>query len=468
MFFDISNEELFMADGYQDANPITVLRPDDLLLLRFHFHGLRLLQPQSSGQPWLLVKNPPGETKPLIIVEFPPQSIGEEAFFETLGIPAPGDQPDPPPGTPPDVDNPLRQLPVQAYLGGPTWLVFNVANQTPVPYTLAGLLAACVNGNQVVSIERKMPADRLFRLSDIHAQGLLFSRIEAPYHLVLSPEIGTTWWGQAQPKANAADTRVELWHAAMLHSRPTPADKHPMPGGKLRAVWAADFNAPLPGSPPNHSNTPFRMSLDSRDRYELVRLTTDGMPNNAAVYTAPIEATQLILSTMGAWLKAAGAWTLPDNVNLSVTEWNHLMTMGRDHFVRVVYKGYLFPFGHQASLVKITERKIQNVPDAGGQRAAYLRTRMFIIVRQPACDYNHNVSLSVRLPSRHWSHPALTRLSRVRSTTSRRMLSGSDQGTAMCNSTSSPEIMRTARWNSPRRSPLSPTIRPLVLKQMPL
>ena len=67
------------------------------------------------------------------------------------------------------------------------------------------------------------------------------------------------------------------------------------------------------------------------------------------------------------------------------------MTMGRDHFVRVVYQGYLFPFGHAASLVKITERKMQDVPNAiDAQRAAYLRTRMFVIVRQPTLDYNYN------------------------------------------------------------------------------
>lgn len=362
------------------ASPVTVLRPDDLLLLRFHFHGLKLQQ-VSAGQPWTLVKDPPNQPKPLIIVEFPPQSIGEEAFFETTAIP-------PPTGQPPPTDTPNALKPpgqVGAFLSGPTWLVFNVTGQTPVPYTLAGLLAACVNGNQVVSVQRKQPSDWLIRLEFNLAQGRLFSRIEAPYHLVLSPEINTTWWGHVQPKANAADTRVELWHAAMIKSHPTPANKRPPRGGKLRAVWAADFTEQSwPASPPNHANSPFRMALDSRDRYELVRLTTD-----AGSYAKPVEADQLILSTLGAWLKAAGAWNPPNT--LSVTEWRHLMTMGRDHFVRVVYRGCLFPFGHEASLVKITERKFQPVPNAtDGQRAAYLRTRMFVIVRQPIIDHNHN------------------------------------------------------------------------------
>ena len=177
-----------------------------------------------------------------------------------------------------------------------------MAGQTPIPYTLAGLIAACVNGKQVVSVQRKPPIDRLIRLDFNLAQGRLFSRIEAPYHLVLSPEIGTTWWGQVQPKANAADTRVELWHAAMIKSHPTPASKRPPHGGKLRAVWATDFTEQnWPASPPNHAHDPFRMSLDSRDRYELVRLTTD-----SGNYAEPVEADQLILSTMGGVAQGRG------------------------------------------------------------------------------------------------------------------------------------------------------------------
>jgi hypothetical protein len=362
-------EEVFMAN--QDASPVTVLRPDDLLLLRFHFHGLRL-QHQAAGQPWLLVKNPPDQPKPLIIVEFPPQSIGEEAFFEKVdGVSLPTDQPPPDPPDPANSED-LRPPPVNAYLSGPTWLVFNVANTVPVTYTLPGLLAACVGGYLNVSIERRPPADALIRLATLLAQGRLFTRIEAPYHLVRSPESGTTWQGRALPKSNEADTRVELWHATMLKSK-----SNRVPGGTVRAVWTTDF-WPWPDSPPLHTNDPFRMPLDSRDRYELVRLSTE---------KAPIQAEQLILSTVGAWLKVAGAWQPPPD--LSVTEWKHLMTMGRDHFVRVVYQGYLLPFGHEASLVKITERKIEPVD---GKRVAYLRTRMFVVVRQPTRDYDYNGS----------------------------------------------------------------------------
>ena len=51
----------------------------------------------------------------------------------------------------------------------------------------------------------------------------------------------------------------------------------------------------------------------------------------------------------------------------TIQEWKHRATMGRDHEVKVVYAGFLFPFGHKASLVKVTERKFAPTP-AGQSR----------------------------------------------------------------------------------------------------
>ena len=97
----------------------------------------------------------------------------------------------------------------------------------------------------------------------------------------------------------------------------------------------------------------------------------------------PIAVDRLMLSTLGAWIDVRGAWgTNP--MGLSLEEWRHRGTMGRDHYVRVVYRGYLFPFGHRASLVKITERKFY---PQGGRHVVYLFQRMFIIVREPLKGY---------------------------------------------------------------------------------
>jgi hypothetical protein len=88
----------------------------------------------------------------------------------------------------------------------------------------------------------------------------------------------------------------------------------------------------------------------------------------------------LALSSLGAWLDSRGAWDYPQPLGLSVEEWRHRATLGRDHYVRVVYAGFLFPFGHRASVIKVTERQFH---DELPGKPAYLRQRMFLVVREP-------------------------------------------------------------------------------------
>jgi hypothetical protein len=131
------------------------------------------------------------------------------------------------------------------------------------------------------------------------------------------------------------------------------------------------------------------MSLDSRDRHEIVPLTSDW--TISGYKPLPIRAERFMLSTLGAWIDSRGAWE-PGPAGLAVEEWRHRATMARDHYVRVVYKGYLFPFRHRASLVKVTERKLRPVPDGPlkGKLAAYLFQRMFIVVREPEITYDYS------------------------------------------------------------------------------
>src|SRR5690606_32455311 len=68
---------------------------------------------------------------------------------------------------------------------------------------------------------------------------------------------------------------------------------------------------------------------------------------------------------------------------LSIESWEHIAPMGRDQFVKVVYPGYLYPFGHRASLVKLTERKMKDAsPSVAG-----LFQRKFLVVKQPVRRY---------------------------------------------------------------------------------
>ena len=78
----------------------------------------------------------------------------------------------------------------------------------------------------------------------------------------------------------------------------------------------------------------------------------------------PVKVNRLMLSSLGAWMDLMGDWNyerFPFPLNIS--QWRHRGTQGRDHYVRVVYEGFLFPFGHRASLVKITERKFEDISD---------------------------------------------------------------------------------------------------------
>src|SRR6185436_19540869 len=105
----------------------------------------------------------------------------------------------------------------------------------------------------------------------------------------------------------------------------------------------------------------------------------------------PVATRRIMLTTLGAWLDVQGNWRPPkltETLSLTVEEWRHLATLGRDHYVRVVYAGYLFPFGHRASLVKITERKFALANGGQGPGfVAYNFQRMFILVRERTKSY---------------------------------------------------------------------------------
>src|SRR5215510_13392996 len=66
--------------------------------------------------------------------------------------------------------------------------------------------------------------------------------------------------------------------------------------------------------------------------------------------------------------------------------WQHRATLGRDHYVRLVRPGFLFPFGHRAAYVELSERKLLG-GTGGTSRVAYLRKRIFLIIRQPERTY---------------------------------------------------------------------------------
>jgi hypothetical protein len=209
--------------------------------------------------------------------------------------------------------------------------------------------------------------------------------LELPYRLLTSP-IGAARWTHRLDAA-ARNGRTELWHTRLTTSA---RDTGPDAPGRIRAIWSEDYPRPdvaqLIGSP-------FRMPLDAQDRRMLVQMTTgfteptvDPVEGPSETYRPrPANARRLVLSALGGLLDVDGAWDAPRPYDADVEGWRHLASLGRDHFVRVVYAGFLLPFGHAASLVKVTERKFEGLddPDASTKRVAVLRQRYFLVVREP-------------------------------------------------------------------------------------
>ncbi|HEV8399218.1 MAG TPA: hypothetical protein VGQ18_05185 [Gemmatimonadales bacterium] len=236
--------------------------------------------------------------------------------------------------------------------------------------------------------------------------------IESPYRLIVSPNRFSCWVHatgdvtREHPTDDPVKPAVtELWHTRLAVKRApappageNPADEEEDYYRTIRAVWSPDYDAtPTDEQPPhfpaNHPGNPFRTSLDARDRHELVTLTADHRLVDSAERIVRVD--RMMLSALGSWMNVRGGWDLGPvtaqiiDINeagnhwvapVSVEEWRHRATMGRDHYVRVVYKGCLFPFGHKASLIKVTERKFQTVEN---HQVAFLRQRMFVVVRQP-------------------------------------------------------------------------------------
>lgn len=362
---------------------LSVIRPEDLLVLRFEFVNLKLMA--GGDQPARLVrvntKNPS-----YVLVYFQPQAVGEQAFYETdPNYPTSGE-----PGT-----ESLTNPPVQSRLAGPSRLAFQLPKGvSEIPYSIESLLdwakydhslspvalppptllTLCVNPDEgECDCEPLIPA--LVIPPRIQAPTAYQSIIEAPYRVGLSPNKYAAWAHSLTPVTH--EDRTELWHTRLgVRAKDGTVDEESTYYRTVRAIWSPDYNASAP--PPGSGDTsPFRMSLTSAQRNQIVRLTSDFTIQGYSPKAIQVE--RLMLSSLGAWLNVRVGMEPPANFTLE--EWRHRAVMGRDTYVRVVEKGYLFPYGHRASLVTVTERKFQ--PSPSGQLTAYLRQRKFIVVRQP-------------------------------------------------------------------------------------
>lgn len=353
--------EILVTPGIPEADitlpltpDISCLRPDNLMYLRFRFIGMRL---KTRGAQARLVRQ--GTAPARMVVVFPPQSIGEQSFLESEN----------------PANNEKVTIPAQSRLAGQSRLAFTMENE--IPFVLEHLLDWSA-ANPALQGPHLAPTalSAVSANSDIKRPEADETAIEAPFRLVISPDETGTW---SKERTEDSRSRVELWHKRLEKHGGTPL---------IRAIWTLDPafdpnaaheppvidpNAPVPYNGADYD--PFKLSsLSCRDRGYIV---TNSVRDEA------VEANRLMLTSLGSWLELSKFWNNPD---LALERWDHRMTLGRDQYVKVISRGYLGTTGHRAVVIAITERKVEEY-GVYGLRIAPLRTRFFIVVREPVRTY---------------------------------------------------------------------------------
>ena len=323
----------------QEVVEARLLRTSDLIDLRLEALGCSI---EAAGDGAELVAGPDAA----LIVHFPPQHLGEEVW-QTM------------PGPPPP---PPRASGHRA--AGPSRLVFALPEGARIPYTLQGVLAArpalgllvapsATAAGESSGVAPEEPSERE-------------TAIEAPYHLVVSPSSRNAFTHASEPVGPPG--RHELWRTRLtVRAGDGTLDDADAGQRIVRALWNRDAQLPPPG---------FTQPLTTFDRDGIVTQTSGGDPGNA---DTPLMVANLALSSLGAWFDWRQTWEF----GASIADYRHQSFMGRDGYVRVVYPGFLFPFGHQCYLVKLSEREIKH----RDRPVAHLWQRFFLIVRQPTRTY---------------------------------------------------------------------------------
>jgi hypothetical protein len=185
--------------------------------------------------------------------------------------------------------------------------------------------------------------------------------LEVVESLVFSPDSSGRF--VADPKAVTHGDVTELWRARL--GAVNPSDEaggvvEPNEPGlsirpAVRAIWSR------PGDPP------FDRPVDEGQR-EMIRDATISDP------ALPIEVDRLWLTSHGAFIDLVGTWA--DGV---LASYQHHTTAGRDLHVEVVERGFLAPFGHEATVTRVTERQVR-VDEGDGLTAALIQDDYVAVV----------------------------------------------------------------------------------------
>ena len=403
-------------------------RREDFLRLQFDFSNATL-----QGNE---IVRTIGSRPIVMVVGFPTQSLHEEALYETdseaqggSGLGAGNTQNDRTAGDPGASEGLKLPGDMGSRMAGVSRLAFT-RDVDSVPFTVEALLN-WKTWTPNLSPFATQPGTFLPASSTTGATEPAPNQtsLEMPWWLFLSPLPAGRWAHAIDRVTNLG--RTELWHTGLVEPPPGQLPgTSPAGPSHIRALWAKDgafppYHTPSPQAGPpvpppslgeggdigTKPGVPFRGPLAPRDRADIVVSSSVhgsvGRGGNGYV-PQPVDVDRLMLTSLGGYLDAFGSWeagAIDENSGTSLESWRHRMSLGRDHYVRIVRKGFLYPFGHRASLIKVTERKFANVDIPQGQlvqkrRVAYLFQRYFIVVREPVKTYNDGAQ-----PDGNWANP---------------------------------------------------------------
>lgn len=331
---------------------LSLVRPDDMLVLEFGFSNLRL---SDDGKQLVRIER----AQPAVLsVQLPPQHLAETTYGETEQGQAPAGPP-----------------PVAAVAAAPSRLSFTLGDEVDsIPFSVDALLGW----------EALLPRLAPNALPPGAAQGPApalppadTTAIEFPYRLLLSPDQTGRWRHRHAPFLAAG--RAELWHTRLENEDGAPASVRAI----ARRPQASSLNA----------------SVGDKDLDDLVTLSGDFSRraliggSEQPLVPQPIHADQLILTALGATARLRGRWDLPPEAEAAgprLQQYEHIAGLGRDQYVRLVHRGFVHS-GHRAALFQVTERRFEpnRRPDGhpGVGATAYLRKYYTVLILQPELDY---------------------------------------------------------------------------------
>jgi hypothetical protein len=366
-----------------------VVRPDNLLVLRFECVNLAIAPGQS---PPALVRISQDDDA-LVIVYLPPQHIAERSFDQSEDGSLPG--------------LPGAGISLPAFSAGESRLVFRLPpDGEPLPLSVEALLDWSTWTLVNVLDEADAEGD-IYRVS---APSPTQTSIELPLRLILTNTADTRWQSATAPVQGGV---TELWHARLMPAQGTPALW-------LHAIWSPD------GKEGQDIQLDLQTTLTQKDRSDIVGLSSDLIlldPRNFNYLDEDLEALRvkldgerdtlirsqrLMLSALGGSLRVRSSFYFPSSEELgplrgrmiepqlmgdgddqifSLVDWQHDTVWGRDQAATVIAQGHLYPFGHEATLIVVHRREIRATSrDPGG--AAYLVRRTVIALQQLERTYD--------------------------------------------------------------------------------